>query len=164
MASFTTETKIEAPVEEVWNALADIGNIYRWNRGVVDSHLTSDEAAGIGAARYCDLGGNNYLDEQVVEWEHGERLTMRIVGTNLPFKTVDIRFRLRPNPDTDRGGTAVSVSPVYELKYGPMGKILDAVYVRGTYLKGMKALLRGLKDYVESGGETARDGTHTRNP
>jgi hypothetical protein len=89
---------------------------------------------------------------------------MRILGTSLPFKTVEIRFRLRPNLDTEGGGTAVSVSPVYELKYGPLGKVLDAFYVRGTYLKGMKALLRGLKDYVEAGGETARDGTQTRNP
>ena len=153
MASFTTETKVNAPVEEVWSALSDIGNIYAWNPGVVTSHLTTDEASGVGAARYCDLGGNKYLDERVVEWEHCERLTMRVVGTNLPFKTVDIRFKLHPDPDTE-GATLVSVSPVYELKYGPIGKVMDAVYVRGTYRKGMDALLRGLKEFVEDGGTT----------
>ncbi len=31
---------------------------------------------------------------------------------------------------------------------------MDAVYVRGAYVKGMNALLEGLKDYVEAGGET----------
>ncbi len=148
MGSFTIETKINAPVEEVWDALSDIGNIYAWNPGVVASHLTTDEASGVGAARYCDLGGNNYLNERVVEWEHNERLTMRVVGTNLPFKTVDIRFRLHPDKDTE-DTTLVSVSPVYELKYGPIGKVMDAVYVRGTYRKGMDTLLQGLKEFVE---------------
>jgi hypothetical protein len=78
---------------------------------------------------------------------------MRVVGTNLPFKTIDIRFRLLPDPDTE-GATVVSVSPLYELKYGPIGKVMDAVYVRGTYRKGMDALLRGLKEFVEDGGTT----------
>jgi len=149
MSSFTTEITINATGDEVWNALADIGNIYQWNPGVIDSHLTTDEAYGIGAGRHCDLGGKNYLDEKVVEWEDGKRLTMRIVGTNLPFRTVDIRFTLRP----EDGGTVVSLSPDYELKYGPVGKLMDVVYVRGTYTKGMEALLKGLKDYVEAGGK-----------
>lgn len=150
MASFKTETKINAPVEAVWKALANIENICRWNPGVIASHLTTDEVTGVGAGRYCDLGGNNYLDEQVVEWEDKQRLTMRITGTNLPFKTADICFTLRAEED----GTTVSVAPDYELKYGPLGKVVDAVYVRGAYVKGMNALLEGLKDYVEAGGET----------
>ena len=153
MSSFTTEINIDAAADEVWEALADIGNIYAWNPGVAASHLTTDEATGIGAARYCDLGGKNYLDEQVVEWEDGERLTMRVTGTNLPFKTADIRFRLRPDPES--GGTTVAVSPEYELKYGPIGALMDALVVRKTYLKGMQALLQGLKEYVENGERAA---------
>jgi hypothetical protein len=62
--------------------------------------------------------------------------------------TADIRFRLRPDPE---GGTAVSVSPDYQLKYGPIGLLMDAILVRGTYEKGMNALLRGLKEFVENG-------------
>ncbi len=147
MSSFMTEIKINASVEDVWEVLADIGSIDRWNPGVVSSRATTDEATGLGACRYCDLGGENYLDEEVVEWEDGERLTMRIVGTNLPFKTADIRFRLHP----ENGATLVAVSPEYELKYGPLGGLLDALYVRRTYERGMNALLAGLKQHVESG-------------
>jgi len=147
MPAFETETTIAAPVEDVWAALADIGNIYAWNPGVIQSHNTSEATEGLGATRYCDLGDSNFLNEEVVAWEPGERLTMRIVGTNLPFETADIRFILRPEGDK----TVVTVSPEYRLKFGPLGSLMDRFYVRGTYQKGMGRLLQGLKEYVENG-------------
>jgi uncharacterized protein YndB with AHSA1/START domain len=146
MSSFTTSTTINAPARAVWSALADIGTISAWNPGVQASHTTSQLDSGLGATRHCDLGGRNFLDEEVVEFEAGERLTMRIVKTNMPFRRADIRFRLEADGDT----TEVSVSPDYELKYGPVGTLLDRLVVRRTYEKGMRALLRGLKQHVEA--------------
>ena len=70
---------------------------------------------------------------------------MRVTGTNLPFKSADIRFTLAP----EDGWTRVQVSPLYELKYGLLGRLLDKVYVRRSYEKGMVDLLQGLKEYVE---------------
>ena len=118
-----------------------------WNPGVKHSYATGEEITGLGAARHCDVGGRNYLKESVVEFDHERVLTMRIDDTNLPFVAADIRFALRPQ-DT---GTVVAVSPEYRLKFGPVGALLDAVYVRRTYTKGMGALLKGLKEHVESG-------------
>ena len=149
MGSFAADTMIDAPVEKVWEALADIGGIDEWNPGVVQSHATSEKTGGVGATRFCDLGGENYLDEEVVAWDPGERLTMRIVGTNMPFETAAICFTLRP----ENGRTVVTVSPAYRLKYGLLGALMDRFYVRGTYRKGMASLLRGLKEHVETGSE-----------
>ncbi len=146
MSTFAVTTTIQAPRTKVWEILADIGTIADWNPGVVESHLTSDEAHGIGATRYCDLGGKNYLDEQIVKWEENQRLTMRITDTNLPLKEVDIRFTLQG----DDNATAVTVSPEYTMPYGVIGQLLDAVYVRRTYKKGMESLLNGLKSHAES--------------
>ena len=56
MNTFIVTQRIAAPVEMVWAALADIGSIADWNPGVVASHTTSDQAEGLGATRYCDLG------------------------------------------------------------------------------------------------------------
>ena len=145
MSTFVVETTINAPVEKVWSALADIGAIYKWNPGVQDSHLTSEMDAGVETSRYCDLGGENYLYESVVKWEEDRALTMRIMKTNLPFKSADIRFTLKPVD----GGTMVAVSPLYQIKYGFAGGILDRFYVRNTYEKGMENLLTGLKEFVE---------------
>ena len=146
MSTFETQTTVNAPVESVWRVLADIGSISKWNLGVVESHVTTDEVEGVGAGRYCDLGGRNYLDESVVEWEPKRRLTMRIERSNLPFKRADIRFVLKQAASS----TIVNVSPEYELKYGPLGRLLDLLFVRRTYRKGMEALLSGLKEHVEN--------------
>lgn len=145
MGTFAVQTEINAPVADVWAALADIGSIYKWNPGVKASHATSDETGGMGATRHCDLGGKNFLDEVVVLWEPEHKLTMRINDTNMPFDSADIRFTLEPNGDS----TTVTCSPIYKIKYGSIGSLLDRFYVSGTYEKGMNALLDGLKNYVE---------------
>lgn len=146
MNSFSRETSISAPVEQVWQALADIGEIYNWNPGVVASKTTSIGIEGLGATRYCDLGGKNYLEEEVVAWQPNEQVTMRITGTNMPFAQAEIRFYLRP----ENNGTHVTVSPEYKLRYGIIGTILDKLFVEKTYSKGMESLLAGLKQYVEA--------------
>ncbi len=145
MSDFTTEIKIDAPVDRVWDTLADIGSIHEWNPGVKQSHITTRYQEGLGTGRHCDLGQKRYLDETVVDWEPHQRLTMRIVATNLPLKTADIRFALRPAG----GGTIVTVSPTYALKFGLLGRLLDLLFVRRTYVEGMRALLLGLKKHVE---------------
>jgi len=147
MSGFTREITINAPVEQVWEALGDIGSISRWNPGVVRSYVTTVKTKGMGAGRFCNLGGKNYLDEQVVEWEPGKALTMRVIGTNLPFQNADIRFTLQP----EHNATVVTVSPEYTLKYWLAGRILDVLFVRQMYKKGMTALLAGLKAHVEKG-------------
>jgi uncharacterized protein YndB with AHSA1/START domain len=145
MHTFSTQTTIKAPVTEVWETLADIGSIYQWNPGVIESHTTSKPETGPGASRHCDLGGNNYLDEEVAEWQPEKKITMRITDTNLPFKSADIRFTLQANDI----GTVVTVSPLYELKFGLLGRLLNQIYVENNYKSGMEKLLAGLKNFIE---------------
>lgn len=148
MAEFARSTTIDAPVAQVWAALDDIATIEQWNPGVRESRLLGSQPTGEGAARFCDLGGRNYLHEEVVHHDPERAITMRITETNLPFQAADIRFSLEPAGD----GTRVTVSPVYRLRFGLLGSALDASYVRRTYSRGMAALLAGLKQHVEGGG------------
>jgi hypothetical protein len=152
MSSFSANTFTQAEPEAVWKVLADIGRIYIWNPGVESSHLTSEASQGVGTARFCDLGGGNYLDENVVSWEPNRALTMRITKTNLPFRSADIRFTLRE----ENGGTVVEVSPLYELKYGLIGKLMDGLFIGHTYKRGMENLLEGLKNHIEDVGKKGR--------
>ena len=149
MGSFKRSIEINAPVASVWEVLADIGSIADWNPGVVQSYVTGDRAGEVGAARHCDLGGKNYLDEEVVEWDEGRLLTIRVVGSNMPFKTADIRFTLSPEGE----GTAVTVAPDYSLKGGVLGRLMDALVVRRMYIRGMESLLSGLKRHVEAAAD-----------
>ncbi len=145
MSTFREQIQINAKAERVWEILADIGGIARWNPGVQKSWVTSKTSEGLGASRRCELDGKNYLLEDVIEWNPPQSLTMRITETNMPFKRADIHFALE-----ERGQlTVVTVSPEYELKFGFLGSVLDSLFMRKTYAKGMRALLAGLKRQVE---------------
>lgn len=145
LASFSREIVIDAPVDEVWKVLADIGIVHEWSPNIASSNVTTDKSTNLGARRHCNLDGGNYLDEEVVEWDVNKRLTMRIIGTDLPIKTADFRFTL----NAKNGVTVVTISPEYRLKFGFGGMILDLLMVRRTYVKNMNALLNGLKHYIE---------------
>ena len=121
VSEFKESITIRASPEEVWATLADIGSIHVWNPGVEHSERTSLGDVGVGATRHCELGGKNYLDEEVVVFEPRCQMTIRITDTNLPFASADIRFSLEPQG----GQTKVTVSPDYRLKFGVLGRILD---------------------------------------
>jgi len=145
VTEFTETVRIDASTAEVWAALADIGSISSWNPGVKGSHQTSSGDVASGSSRRCELGGRNYLDEEVVLFEPPAKITFRITETNLPFESADIRFELKAHGHA----TQVEVSPLYSLKFGVVGKILDTLMVKATYRKGMRDLLQGLKKHVE---------------
>ncbi len=42
MSNFSAHIKINAPKEQVWAVLADLGSIYKWNPGIARSYSTSD--------------------------------------------------------------------------------------------------------------------------
>ena len=147
MSTFSEQIQIDAPKQEVWDVLADIGSIHVWHPGVKDSRVTTEGEVGLGSERRCDLGGRTYLQESVVAWSPLQNMTIRILDTNTPFRTADIHFELHE----EGGATTVRVSPQYELKYGPVGKLMDVLMVRTMYRKGMRDLLAGLKRHVEAG-------------
>lgn len=149
MGEFEVTETIHAPIDNEWERLADIGAIAERNPGVKKSYMISATSTGNGASRHCELGGSNYLDEDVVTFQTQQAITFRIVKTNMPFKRADIRFTL-DKVDSDPDATLVSCSPIYKLKYGPVGELLDAIMVKQQYRKGMKGLLLGLKEDLES--------------
>jgi len=46
----------------------------------------------------------------------------------------------------------------YQLKFGPFGRLLDALVVRKKWDAGIRGFFSGLKKYVESGGQSAGEG------
>lgn len=145
MSVFKETIMIDAPINVVWEVLADIGSIAKWNPGVKHSIQTSPGEVEKGSTRHCDLGGRNYLDEEVITFQPPHKLTISITKTNMPFKKAHIRFVLEEH----HGQTKVIVSPLYELKYGLLGDVMDRMIVQKKYTKGMTALLEGLKEHTE---------------
>ena len=128
--------------------LADLGGIYKWNPGVTHSRSTSDSTGGEGAMRHCDLQRKgDYLEERAFDWRDGEGYKIDVYETNLPLKRNIVEFTLEANGES----TTVTVTPDYELKFGPIGAMMDMLFARAQLRKGMDGMLAGLKYHVETG-------------
>jgi hypothetical protein len=145
MATFTEMTCIDAPIHKVWARLADHGVISDWNPGLKSSHPTNN-VHGLGASRHCIVDSRHSLDETIVHFEPDTALTFRMTKTTLPFLSADVRFRLT----TVDGQTEVYASPMYLLKYGIAGQLLNGLWLAGSYRRTVRNLLSGLKDDVEN--------------
>ncbi len=148
MAHFSTQIRINATTEKVWEVLADFGGIYLWNPGVRHSYSISESNHGLLATRHCELlTSDDYLDEQILEWRDGESFKVAISDTNLPFHRSVVEFSV----EADGNGTIVTVAPDYALKYGLLGRLMNQIVVRRKFKRGMEDLLKGLKYHIETG-------------
>jgi len=88
-------------------------------------------------------------EERGFDWREGEGFKIDIYESNLPLRSNVVTFALAESA----GGTRVSVSPNYTLKFGPFGMLMDKLMVRRQFEQGMEGLLAGLKYHVETGNE-----------
>jgi uncharacterized membrane protein len=140
---------IDAPRETVWHRLADLGGIHEFHPGLRGSGLLGEQPEGIGARRRCELRRGGHLDEQVVEWKDGESLALVVTGGRglPPMVRAGGRFTLR---DAQAGGTIVSLTLEYQLRYGWLGSLMDRVLVRREFERTVPGILKGLKNRAEA--------------
>jgi len=141
MSTFAESTRIDAPLGAVWAVLDNIGSIAEWNPGLIGSETITAAANGVRAERRCTISSRHWLEARVLEHEPERLTTFRVVRSNLPFRSADIRFTVEPASEH----TVVNVAPTYRLKYGIVGTLLDGAGVRMAYRKAMRSLLTGLK-------------------
>ena len=147
MARFSVRTRIDAPKDKVWEVLADIGGIYKWNPGVSHSYSTSEDGRGDGATRHCDLTRGGYLEERAADWHEAESFKIDVYETNLPLRSNVVQFSV----DADGDRTIVGIAPEYRIKFGLLGLVMDRLVLPRLFKKGMKDMLAGLKYHVETG-------------
>lgn len=142
---------IDARPGEVWRVLGDLEALADYDPGVTRAHITSPRRDGFGAARRCELTPRGWFEEHVTEWRPAEALAFELSACNLPVELLHHRYTLAP----EHGGTRVTQRMEYRLRYGPFGRLLDAVVVRRKWQAGIESFFAGLKDYVESGAGRA---------
>lgn len=65
----------------------------------------------------------------------------------------DLHFEMHADGGADGAGTVVRQRMEYELKFGALGRLLDALVVKRKWNAGIRSFFGGLKRYVE-GGDT----------
>lgn len=139
---------IDASQETVWEALADFGGIKKFHAGLRDSYPTSTTNGGLGATRHCDLKPMGSIEERVIGWNEGEGYMVEIYDGKKtpPFRSAFGIIRIERISDKQ---TRAYFALKYHLKYGIIGKAMDAIMVKRQFVKATDIVLSGLKSFAE---------------
>ena len=145
MTVLENSIRIDAPPEKVWSVLASLDTLAKYDPGVARSEIVSPVTEGPGAARKCDLTPGGWFKERVADWHPNETISFELYECTLPVRRLQHAYTLV------REGTATVVRQrmEYQLKFGPVGRLLDALIVRRKWNAGIRGFLSGLKSYAE---------------
>ena len=143
---------IDAPVEKVWEVLADFGAVYRWAPSVTDSYSTSKNNSGSEASRHCDVAGFGGIEETVTEWNEGREFTYVFTGVG-PISEGYSTWSVKPQGDK----TLVYTELRYTVRFGPLGALMNALIMRRKLAQSLGNALEGLKHHVNTGDQIGVD-------
>jgi uncharacterized protein YndB with AHSA1/START domain len=149
MSVFTVTRTLKHPVKQVWALLDDFGGIHRWSAGVKSSPINAGTPEhGVGSERHCSLYDGNSIQERVTESVDQQRLALEVFKSSMPLKRGSALFELAP---TAEGGTQLSMTFDYDMKYGILGKAMDALMVRKSMEGSLTRLLAALDEHLATG-------------
>ena len=146
MAIIYNEIIIAAPIEKIWEALSNIEELEKYDPTVKRSRALTPAGSGIGAIRKVDMkDGKNWFEEKITIWKQNEALTYELTACSFPVQQLKHSYRF------EQLGCQTKVRQVmeYKVKYGLIGKILDAVMIRKQSDAGIKKFFAGLKAHLE---------------
>ena len=143
MTETTSTLAIPVAAAEVWEALADFGEIVRWAPNVDHSCLLSAQTEGAGTVRRIQAGRRT-LVERVVEWQPGERLGYDIEGLPAVVRSLQNTWQL-----DERGPrTVVSVTSRIDAGPRPPQKLVAKALAR-QLSKASHQMLGGLDEHLQ---------------
>jgi uncharacterized protein YndB with AHSA1/START domain len=146
MTVLRNEITINAPIEEIWEALSNVEELEKYDPTVQTSVALTASKSGINARRKVNMrDGKNWFEEVITEWEPGKLLTYQLIACSFPVR------ELKHTYSFEKIGHQTIVKQImeYRVKYGLIGKILDILMIRRESDGGVKKFLRGLKLHVE---------------
>lgn len=147
MATIHNEITVNAPVEKIWEALANIEMLDKYDPTVKESTALSENKSGLNAKRkVLMLDGKNWFDEKVTVFKQNEALTYQLTDCSFPIKGLQHSYSF------EKIGNQTKVKQImqYTVKFGLFGKLLDAMMIRKQSDTGIKKFFAGLKSYAET--------------
>lgn len=144
MAPLSTDTVLRADRSLVWATLADLEGVSTWNPAIDHAECTTEIRHGLGARRRCVMHPSGEMIESVTEWVP-ERCIAFTVDNAPPFKWAVGRFEL----DDVEDGTRLAATFTYEVRYGPLGPVIDRLVVHRQLSAAWATGMAGLRHHVE---------------
>jgi ribosome-associated toxin RatA of RatAB toxin-antitoxin module len=146
MTTLHNQITINAGIEKIWEVLSNIEELEKYDPAVKKSSALSENKSGIGSKRKVDMkDGKNWFEEQCTVWKPNEALTYELTACSFPV------HKLKHSYSFEKVGSQIKVKQVmeYQLKFGLLGKIMDALMVRRQSDNGIKKFFAGLKSHSE---------------
>ena len=124
----------------MWDVLADLEAVARYNPAVRASRVTGTQSQGVGAQRECDLVPKGKVIERVTVWEEGSALGLEVVESDWPITFMRWITRVEPRGS----GSRLTQRLEYQVKFGPIGWLLDKTMMQRKLTQNIEAALRGL--------------------
>ncbi len=152
MSTFRKEIEIDALHHTVWNVVANLGDIYRFNPNVSNSYYCTNKHTDIGAARICELLPAGKVEETVVDWQEGKEFTLKVepIEKAPPIKNFLAKLELT---EISPLRVKVSIQIAYGMKMGALGQIMNKLIIQSKLEQSVDDMLKGLKLFIEKGME-----------
>jgi len=148
MSQISSTVTVHAPLARVWDTLADVGTIAQWHPGVERSPVLSTHRTGLGAARLVELYDGTSVVEEVTSLDEGRSVTVSMSEFEMPLSRGAATFEVEADGD---GRTLVTMTMDYEMKYGPVGWLMNVVMMRPIMGKLLPSVLSGLDHHLVTG-------------
>jgi carbon monoxide dehydrogenase subunit G len=146
MTTLSHDIFIAAPPPHVWAVLADLPKVAEYNPTVRSARVEGSPAMGVGACRICELVPKGSVKERVTTWEPVQCLGLEVAASDWPVVFMKWDTWLTPKD----AGTLVSQRMDYQVKFGLLGKLLDAVVMRRKLDSTIANIFQRMKTYIEA--------------
>lgn len=146
MTTIHHEVHANCPPERVWALLSDLEAVQTYNPNVRAATLVGTSRAGIGAERYCELAPNGRVRERVTHWEEGRVVGLEVAESDWPIHFMRWVTRIEPSG----GGTRITQSLDYKVKFGAVGWLLDHVVMRRKLTATLDDVFASLVKHAEN--------------
>ena len=139
MREVTARAPIALPIATCWEKLRDFSRALDYVPGLTSLEITTEASSGVGASRVVVHETTGAMNETITEWEEGRGFWMRLHrgerGPLPPLREARFHYGLEARGD-DR--TQIVLTMRYVLGLGPIGALLDALFLRRTLEKNLR--------------------------
>lgn len=136
------EQIVRAPIQRVWDTIADNETWTRWFSPMSECQTTSDPGTGVGATRSVVVGPLE-ADEEFVAWDEPNIWAFTITKTNIPMAS---KFLEQLELSTHNDGTRVTYTGAFDPH---LVTKLSYPLVKRQVRKAWTAGLAGLADHLK---------------
>src|SRR5262245_23975570 len=152
MTTIHHEVHAACPPARVCALLADLEAVQHYNPGVRRAVIEGSQRRGVGARRSCELLPKGRVVERVTHWEDGRAVGLELESHDWPVDFMRWVTRIEPHD----GGTRITQSLEYQVKFGPLGWLLNQMVMKRKLTATLNAVFASLARHAEgsaTGGE-----------